>query len=70
MRAVSELLGRSAHRVHAHATQLGGIRLGTGPEAGIGFDLVTIEQERATTRSARPDDASRPAVVRHGRRRG
>jgi len=43
-REVSQLLGRSTPWVYAHATELGGIRMGTGPKARIGFDLANVEQ--------------------------
>jgi predicted DNA-binding transcriptional regulator AlpA len=43
-REVSRLLGRSTPWVYDHATELGAIRMGTGPKARIGFDLAMIEQ--------------------------
>lgn len=59
-REVSQLLGRSAQWVYAHATELGGIRMGSGPKARIGFDLATIEQWKRDNQ-IRPPERRRPA---------
>lgn len=61
-REVSQLLGRSAPWVYAHATELGAIRMGNGPKARIGFDLATIEQWKR-------DNQIRPAEPRRAPRR-
>lgn len=61
-REVSQLLGRSAPWVYAHATELGAIRMGSGPKARIGFDLARIEQWKR-------DNQVRPAEPRKAARR-
>lgn len=58
-REVSQLLGRSAPWVYAHATELGAIRMGSGPKARIGFDLATIEQWKRDNQ-VRPPQARKP----------
>jgi predicted DNA-binding transcriptional regulator AlpA len=58
-REVSQLLGRGAPWVYAHSTELGAIRMGTGPKARIGFDLATIEQWKRDNQR-RPPEARRP----------
>jgi predicted DNA-binding transcriptional regulator AlpA len=67
-REVSQLLGRSAPWVYAHATELGAIRMGNGPKARIGFDLATIEQWKRDNQ-IRPAEARR-APQRRPRRNG
>ena len=61
-REVSQLLGRSAPWVYAHATELGAIRMGNGPKARIGFDLANIERWKR-------DNQARPPAVRKPPRR-
>ena len=43
-RALAEELGVSIDYVYAHATQLGAMRLGSGPKARIRFDLDPARQ--------------------------
>ena len=43
-RELAEELGVSIDYVYAHATQLGAIRLGSGPKARIRFDLDRARQ--------------------------
>ncbi len=64
VREVARLLGRSAPWVYENPTEFGTIRIGTGPMAGIAFDLAAIENASATelappeTRKARPEPVS------------
>lgn len=53
-REVARLLGRSTPWVYQHATELGAIRMGSGPKARIGFDLATIEQWKRDHKLAPP----------------
>ncbi len=65
-REVSKLLGRSAPWVYAHATELGAIRMGSGPKARIGFDLASIEQWKRDNQ-IRPPQPRKPPRRRPGR---
>lgn len=63
VREVAQLLGRSGAWVYGHASELGAIRMGTGPRARIGFDLVRIEQWK------RENEIGPPAARKPPRRR-
>jgi predicted DNA-binding transcriptional regulator AlpA len=65
-REVARLLGRSLPWVYEHATELGAIRMGSGPKARIGFDLATIEQWKRDHQLAAP--AARKPARRRSRR--
>ena len=56
---VALLLGRSAAWVYEHSAELGAIRMGSGPRARIGFDLMTLEQWKRE-RQVGPPEARRP----------
>ena len=49
-RELAEELGVSIDYVYAHATELGGLRLGSGPNARIRFDLDRVRQALESTR--------------------
>jgi predicted DNA-binding transcriptional regulator AlpA len=59
-REVARLLGRSAPWVYSHATELGAIRMGTGPKARIGFDLASIEQWKRNNQVGPPQARKAP----------
>jgi pyruvate/2-oxoglutarate dehydrogenase complex dihydrolipoamide acyltransferase (E2) component len=54
-RKLAEELGVSVDYVYAHARELGGVRLGSGPKARIRFDLDRARQtlERLSERGPR-----------------
>jgi hypothetical protein len=63
-RELAEGLGVSLDYVYAHATELGAMRLGSGPKARIRFDLDRARQSLEARRTARPPEGGRPRRAR------
>ena len=59
-------LGVSLDYVYAHSTELGAIRLGSGPKARIRFDLDRARQSLEARRTERPGESRRPGRSRRG----
>jgi hypothetical protein len=64
-RELAEDLGVSLDYVYAHATELGAMRLGSGPKARIRFDLDRARQSLEARRADRPG-GRRPRRPRRG----
>lgn len=65
-RELAEGLGVSLDYVYAHATELGAMRLGSGPKARIRFDLDRARQSLEARRTERPGESRRPSRSRRG----